>query len=166
MPVQKSKLKKSVNPSIKRVIAKSTGMDEKFIEQALNIDELDLLRFYGYYLKHNLNATKAYQELKPNVAESSAQSSGSMYVSRLMRLHPELILSAYGLDADKYTKQLAKGLEATKWNDYTGEREDDHKTRLPYHDKLGRLLKIEEKKQENSVNFFQFIKSQKNDYNI
>src|SRR6185369_7877131 len=53
------------------------------------------------------------------------------------------LLKQYNLTPDRYIKKLDKALEAKKWNDFTGEREDDFKTILPYHTKLGKILGME-----------------------
>lgn len=52
-------------------------------------------------------------------------------------------MKSYGLGLEEYFQQLKEGLGATKWNDFTGEREPDHKTRKDYHDKLGKILGVE-----------------------
>mgnify|MGYP001599406800 CR=1 FL=1 len=47
------------------------------------------------------------------------------------------------LPDEKLLDKHVDALDAMKWNDFTGEREADHQTRKPYHDKLGRLLGLE-----------------------
>lgn len=101
---------------------------------------IDLALFYVTWMKHGLNATRAYMELHPSVDEHSASVLGSRQLGKVSKT---AILEAYGLDHQTYFKQLREGIEATKWNDFTGEREADHKTRKDYHDKLGKLLGIE-----------------------
>src|SRR3990167_390003 len=96
--------------------------------------------FYLTWIKHGLNASKAYQELHPDVDSHSCRTLGSR---QLAKVDKEAIMQAYGLDKEIYFKQLKDGNEATRWNDFTGEMEADHKTRQAYHDKLGRLLGIE-----------------------
>src|SRR6185369_17771792 len=53
------------------------------------------------------------------------------------------LMKQYNLTPDRYIKKLDKALDAQKWNDFTGEREDDFKTVLPYHTKLGKMLGME-----------------------
>lgn len=102
--------------------------------------DMKLVLFFVTWLKHGLVSKFAYQELHPDVTPESAEVEGSRMLSRVKR---EYILAAYGLGAEKYLDQLKEGLGATKWNDFTGEREPDHKTREGYHNKLGKLLGFE-----------------------
>lgn len=111
-------------------------------------DNLDLFLFYLAWVKNGMNASKAYKELHPNVNDHSARILGS---STLAKIDKKMVMSAYGLDHDRYYKQLNEALEATKWNDFTGEREPDHKTREPYHTKLGKALDIEKDKPSDQV---------------
>lgn len=113
--------------------------DTKALQKAFG-KNLDLYLFYVTWLKNELNAGKAYKELHPSVDEHSARTLGSKLLTKIDK---ELVMQAYGLDTDKYFTQLREGLNANKWNDFTGEREPDHKTRLPYHNKLGKQLGIE-----------------------
>ncbi len=111
-------------------------------------DDYDLFLFYIAWLKNGLNATLAYKELHPNVKDNSAATLGGIL---LRKIDKSLIMRSYGLDHQRYYKQLNEALDATKWNDFTGEREADHKTRQPYHDKLGKLLDIEKEKPSDVV---------------
>jgi hypothetical protein len=104
--------------------------------------DTDLLLFYLSWLKNGLNAGKAYKELHPEITEGSSDTLGSRMLSKVEK---GAVLQAYKLDIQKYFTQLKEGLDATKWNDFTGEREADHKTRQAYHDKLGRLIGLEER---------------------
>ena len=114
-------------------------MNTKALEQAFK-GNLDLFLFYLKWIEKGLNASKAYKELHPDVDEHSARVLGSR---TLAKVNKELVLQAYGLDLQTYFQQLQDALQATKWNDFTGEREADHSTRKPYHDKLGKLLNLE-----------------------
>jgi len=103
-------------------------------------DDLDLVLFFLKWIELGQNAQKAYKALHPNVSLASA---GVLGHRTLKRVKIENILETYGLGLEDYLTQLRDGLKATKWNDFTGEREADHKTREHYHDKQGRLLGIE-----------------------
>lgn len=116
-----------------------TKPDIKELEKAFNGD-LDLMLFYLTWVKKGLKSGEAYYELHPEVDRHSADTLGSR---ELKKVEFSLIAQAYGLDTQKYFQQLKEGIDATKWNDFTGEREPDHKTRKDYHDKLGKLLGIE-----------------------
>lgn len=112
------------------------------LKEALGND-LDLVLFYLSWLKNGMNATKAYLELHPDCTEASSAVLGHR---QLRKVNKDLVMEAYGLDYNLYFKQLYEGAQAQKWNDFTGEREPDHNTRRPYHDKLGKLLGIESDK--------------------
>lgn len=103
-------------------------------------DNLDLLHFYLLWVKNGLDAGEAYHELHPDVDRKSANTLGSRLLKKVDR---DILMEAYGLNEQDYFSQLKDGMKADKWNDFTGEREPDHKTRLPYHTKLGKLLKLE-----------------------
>lgn len=101
--------------------------------------DLDLFLFYVTWVKNGLNAGKAYKELHEDVDEHSARTLGSRLLTKVDK---QLVMNAYGLDAQRYYSQLAAGLDAMK-SDITGNVYPDHKTRLGYHDKLGKQLGIE-----------------------
>ena len=103
-------------------------------------NNIDLALFYVTWIKNGLNASKAYKELHPDVTDASSYELGSRMLRKVDRV---AIMNAYGLDQEMYFTQLKEAMSATKWNDFTGEREADHKTRQAYHDKLGKLLGIE-----------------------
>lgn len=107
-------------------------------------NDLDLMLFYVSWIKNGLEAKKAYKEFHPDVTEGTSEVMGSRWLSRVKKkIGIEAVMAVYGLDLNLYFKQLKEGNNATKWNDFTGEREADHKTRQGYHDKLGKLLGIE-----------------------
>ena len=101
---------------------------------------LDLTLFYLSWIKNGLNAGKAYKELHPKVGDHSAETLGSRMLSKV---EIPMVMKAYGLDRNLYFNQLLEGVQATKYNDFNGEREADHRVRKDYHDKLGKLLGIE-----------------------
>lgn len=108
------------------------------LEELLGSKERTL--FYLTWLKHNRNATQAYLELHPGVTERSANVLGSRMLSNI---DIKVVASAYGLNEQAYFEQLAKGLIATKRDQFSGELEEDHRTRKAYHDKLGNILGID-----------------------
>ena len=103
-------------------------------------NDLDLVLFFLKWLELGQNATKAYQALHPKIDYASANVLGSRM---LRKVSLESVLETYGIGLESYLKQLKGGLEATKWNDFTGEREADHRVRKDYHDKQGKLLGVE-----------------------
>ena len=122
-----------------------TKLEEVFKE------DVDLMLFYLTWLKNGLNATKAYKELHPDVQDFSAKTLGSR---QLQKVDKSLLMAAYDLDVQLYMQQLKDGLQAQERDHFTGEIMPDHKTRKGYHDKLGKLLGIEDelKAQVNILN--------------
>lgn len=116
--------------------------DIKELEKAFDND-LDLVLFFLSWIKNGRNAQKAYQEIHPNVTFASAGVLGSRM---LKKVRIDAVLETYGIGIESYFNQIAEGHKATKWNDFTGEREADHKTRKDYNDKIGKLLGIEQDK--------------------
>lgn len=114
-------------------------LQEAFLDKKGKPD-LDLFLFYVTWVKNGLQSGKAYKELHPEVTDHSAEVLGSRWLSRVER---PLVMQAYGLDLSIYYQQLKDGLGATKRDQFTGEVNPDHKTRLGYHDKLGKQLGIE-----------------------
>lgn len=109
--------------------------------------DMDLMLFFVSYIKNGLKASFAYRELHPDVTAGSAEVGGSRMLSRVKeKIGIQAVMALYGLDLDLYLKQLKDGNLADKWNDFTGEREADHKTREAYHTKLGKILGIESEK--------------------
>lgn len=126
-----------------------TGLLKGKLEELKDVfpDEATAL-FFIAWVKNGLNAKKAYLKLHPDVGEHSAETLGSRM---LKKVEVSAVLSAYGLGIETYFDQLKAGLEAAKWNDFTGEREPDHKTRRAYHEVLGKLHGFEGKQVENIV---------------
>lgn len=137
------KMKKKLSPEV-----------QKFLEACHGNPELAL--FYTKWLSNNLDATKAYKELHPDVTHDSARTLGSRL---LHKVDKSLLMQAYGLDTQTYFDQMKQGLEATRpigasilvtkegkvvKSEHVGAIEvADHYARKPYHDKLGRLLGLE-----------------------
>lgn len=121
--------------------------------------------FYLTWLKHDRNATQAYLELHPEAKESTCQVNGSKMLSNIP---VNLVATAYGLGHEKYFEVLRNAMDSTKWNDFTGEREPDYKTIKPYHDKLGKLLGLEQEQSAPNVqvNVLNKLDTQKKDYNL
>lgn len=133
-------------------------LDSNKLLKIFNNDQ-GLLEFYNEWVSNGKNATRAYLKLHPNVKVESAKVLGH---NKLTSINFKVIMREYGLSEDVYFKQLGEGINATKWNDFTGDREPDHKTRLPYHDKVGKLLGIESDQPNQTnvqVNFGDFVKN-------
>jgi len=104
-------------------------------------DNEELALFVVRWLEYNRNGTKAYKSLHPSVTEKSASILGARLLAKVSTTD---ILSAYELGPEAYFEQLKGGMKAEKWNEFTGEREPDHKTRRTYHEALGKIHKIEQ----------------------
>lgn len=126
--------------------------DFKQLEKAFNGD-LDLALFFLSWVKNGRNATQAYIELNPKVDRNSAQVLGSRQLAKIDR---QAVMKSYGLDTERYFTQLDEGLKALK-SDMIGQTFPDHKTRAIYHDKLGKLLGIENDKGNGSSNTIQIL---------
>jgi hypothetical protein len=103
-------------------------------------NDVSQVRFVEEWLKNGRNATAAYQKLHPKASRASASVIGCR---KLSKVNTQTILSLYGLSIEKYFEQLRDGVSAEKWNEFSGEREADHKTRRDYHKVLGKLLGVE-----------------------
>ena len=111
----------------------------KALEKAFNND-LDLVLFFLTWVKNGKNGVKAYQELHPNTDYGTA----ATLASRLLKkVDIAAVLEVYGAGFESYFKQLSEGHQAMRWNDFTGEREPDHKVRGEYNKRIGKLLGIE-----------------------
>ena len=137
--MQRGKMKKL---TLKQNEVEALSLSKTEIKKLAGVfdDDLDLVLFFVKWIEHGQNATKAYQDIHPEVSYGSARVLGSRV---LAKVDIQAVLETYGIGLEKYLKQLADGLGATKWNDFTGEREADHVTRRYYHDKQGKLLGIE-----------------------
>lgn len=118
----------------------TTKKDIRELEVAFD-GNLDLVLFFLKWIEKGQNATQAYLALHPNVDTASAAVLGSKI---LRKINIQAVMEAYGLGLETYLTQLRDGIEAKKRDQFTGEVEADHKTRAPYHDKLGKLLGIEQ----------------------
>lgn len=155
----------------KKLTVRSQDKLKKINEIAKLITEMvperpELAEFWTLWVMNAKNATKAYLQMRPTVTTESAKVQGSIYLSELTKLNPSLIMSAYGLDADLYLTQLYDGVKADKWNDFTGEREPDHKTRKAYHDKLGIALGIESNQPAVAVQINNVLANDKEKYGL
>lgn len=133
--------------------------------------------FYLTWIKHDRNATKAYEELHPGITGHSAAVLGSKMLSHI---DIGAVLSAYNLNHERYLEKIDKGLDATKpvsalvtSKDAGGRDIDfievpDHQTQLKYHDKLGKLIGVESDRQQTNVqvNVLNKLDTHKKDYNL
>ena len=123
----------------------------KLTLEAFNNDP-QLMFFFEEWVTNGFNASKAYKRFHPDVTDLSSRILGHR---ELTKVNKALIMEAYGLDLSAYMKQLTDGMNAEKKAVLRKYDKDgnivqeldlsgpDHKTRLPYHDKVGKLLDIE-----------------------
>ena len=93
--------------------------------------------FLDEWLKNGLNASAVYKTLHPKVSDASARVLGS---KKLAKINISAILAGYDLGYNDYMLGLKEGLNAMKFNELTGEKVPDYRTRLEYHRILGKLL--------------------------
>ncbi len=156
--------------------------DITVLEEALGGDK-ELVLFFLSYLKHDRNATKAYQYLHPNVDDHVAAVLGSR---KLRKVDIGIILESYGLGPDAYIKKIKEGMEATETSQINLRLKDDagktekiiyeeihkpnHEVQKHYHEKLGKLLGLEGKNNEGAttvaVQVNNLISDKKNTYGI
>src|SRR3989344_8801418 len=116
--------------------------EKEFNTSRLDIDELvegdkEISLFLSEWLKNGLNASAAYKALHPNVSDASARVLGS---KKLTKINISAILAGYDLGYSNYILGLKEGLAAMKFNEQTGEKVPDYRTRLEFHRVLGKLL--------------------------
>lgn len=63
------------------------------------------------------------------------------------KLQIDKYIKDFNLGPARYFAQMAKGLDATKRDQFSGEISEDHKTRADYHKRLGKILEIEKEDQ-------------------
>lgn len=118
--------------------------EREFSTNNLSLDELvggdkEVPLFLSEWLKNGLNASAAYKTLHPKVSDASARVLGS---KKLAKINISAILAGYDLGFNDYMIGLKEGLAAIKFNEFTGEKVPDYKTRLEFHHILGKLLGI------------------------
>lgn len=109
--------------------------DISLIEEIVGDKEVPI--FLAQWLKNGLNASAAYKALHPKVSNASARVLGS---KKLAKINISAILAGYDLGHNDYILGLKDGLSAMKFNELTGEKVPDYKTRLEFHRILGKLL--------------------------
>lgn len=108
----------------------------------LSLDDMigadkELPIFLAEWLGNGLNASAAYKAIHPNVSDASARVLGS---KKLAKINISAILAGYDLGYNDYMLGLKEGLNAMKFNELTGEKVPDYRTRLEFHRILGKLL--------------------------
>ena len=148
------------NGIVTQAVAQAENDLRKLTELCNNDPEL--AQFFLEWLTNGRNGRKAYKTLHPEVSDRVAAVLGSR---KLMKVDILQVLSAYGLDGEKYLRQLKAGLAAKtggilrKFNkDGTLAQEldlrrPDHKVRRFYHEALGQILGIEGKKEVGGNTF-------------
>lgn len=136
---------------------KSLTTDIAVLEKAFEGDK-EMVLFFLAWLKHKRNATKAYQEVHPDVSERVAAVLGSR---KLRKVDISLVLESYGIGVEDYFIKLNEGLNATKLSGtggmkitmdgkgkinelgHTNLEIPDFRTRRIYHQALGKMLGFE-----------------------
>jgi hypothetical protein len=170
----KNKKKITKKTTIKKVVSskpKSLPLipSKKEVESAEFVDVLmeafdkdeKQVSFYIAWIKHEGNSTKAYQELHPSVNDKVASVLGSRRLAKVReKVGINMLLCDFGLGIDLYMQKIKEGLNATnidiidiKVKDpnskesklvYEKVETPNHAVQKAYHDKLGKLLGIED----------------------
>lgn len=109
----------------------------------------DATLFFIEWVTNGRNAKKAYKAIKPDVTDQSAKTLGARM---LTRVDLSLVLDSYGIGVDTYMRKLKEGLEATRLYGKSAIEHPDYKARRAYHEVLGEMLGLENKK-EQAVTF-------------
>ena|SRR3990167_2941897 len=104
-------------------------------------------KFIKRYLETG-NAAQAIIDSYDVVNRDTAAEMGSQNLRKLKDVVQSIMVQR-GLDLDKMVEVVYGATEATKWNDFTGEREPDHMVRLKAIDVASKWLGLEEKAQIN-----------------
>lgn len=129
----------------------TTTTKNKVIIEACGNDE-KVIAFCMYWLKMR-NAKEAYIAMKkeghPNIVidDNVACVMGSHYLSKINR---SILLSIHNLTMERYLSKIDSALEAKKYVEELGVT-DDVQAQKPYHDKLGRLLGVEQESGGNGA---------------
>lgn len=99
--------------------------------------------FLFEWLNNGFNASAAYKKLHPNISDASARVLGSRKLAKVNKL---AILTALGNDYTDIFKQLNEGLQAMKWNEFTGEKVPDFRVRLEYLKVVGKIAGVLDEK--------------------
>lgn len=112
------------------------------------------------------NATKAALEAYETDSYDSANAIGSENLAKLSDV-VRYIMNKKGLDVGKLVDTVNEATEATKWNDFTGEREPDHGTRLKAVEIAERWLGMKDKDLPSLTqtnNYIQVIQKEKSEF--
>lgn len=108
-------------------------------------------------------ALEAYDTTDPNTANAIAVENLQKPTIREALLP---ILQKHEISLDSAIAPIGKGLKARKWNDFTGEREDDVKTQLQASDRALKLLGVNQETSGNTYNFINIAQAQKDKYGL
>jgi len=120
-------------------------------------------KFFNEWFSNGGNGTQA--ALK---AYDTDYMTAAMIASENLKKHKSVIyglLDKQGLTIGKIVKTVKEATEAEKWNEFTGQREADHGTRLKAVTVASRLHGLEEQSQTNvQVNVMNAVKSNNDKY--
>ena len=171
-------MKKKKKIKTKKVtVPKVLNGDISKLEEALGGDK-ELTLFFLSWLKHERNATKAYQELHPNVTYQVAGVLGSRM---LKKVSLDVVLESYDLGMNTYFSKLKEGLEAYRKRSemvdrdekgrpiYETVHEPDYQAQRKFHEALGKQLGVEGNESPQTsiaVQFNNIINEDKKKYDL
>lgn len=109
--------------------------------------------FYHEWLNNGGNGTRAALKAYNCTVESAAQ----IATQNLRKLQNPMkfYLEHKGIGVKTASDVVLEAMQATKWNEFTGEREPDHNVRLKAADKLSRWMDIDTSERISFVQFKQ-----------
>ncbi len=137
---------------------------EPFKEPKLTLKQK---KFLQVYFKTG-NATKATLAAYDTDDPKTASTMGAENLVKLGDVVKRM-MERKGLDLEKIIDTVNGAVDATKWNDFTGEREADHATRLKAVDVAERWLGLKQENKDTTIavqfnNYADITKQQKEKY--
>lgn len=160
VPEKKVVIAKKILPLIP---SKKEIVSAEFVDILMDVFDKDekLVSFYMAWVKNEGNSTKAYQELHPKTNDRVASVLGARRLAKVREKGGiNMLLCDFGLGLDIYLQKIKDGLNAVN-EDYINIKLKTEKGKPPevvyekvttpnhavqksYHDKLGKLLGIED----------------------
>lgn len=168
---KKKKTEKKLRKMLPLIPTKKDIVSAEFVDILMKVFDEDekLVSFYMAWIKHEGNSTKAYKELHPSVSDQVASVLGARRLAKVREKGGlNMLLCDFGLGLDIYLQKIKDGLNAVDENYiniklktekgkppeviYEKVTTPNHSVQKVYHDKLGKLLGIEDKKDDLAPN--------------
>lgn len=129
-------------------------MSKKVLKKIENEAEVKLTikqaRFFEEWLKNGGNGTQAAMKVYDTTEYASA---GQIAYENLRKLENPMkfYMEHKGIGIGKITQIISEAMDATKWNDFTGEREADHAIRLRAVERVTKMTGMETEKPQQQI---------------